>query len=62
MSMLVLSRKPTQEIIIAGHIRVRIIKVRGNIVKVGVDAPEDVIVDRLEVHERRESAAAGEGV
>ena len=51
--MLVLSRRPGEEIIINGNIRVTVVSVKGDRVRVGIDAPADVPVDRAEVHERR---------
>ena len=51
--MLVLSRRPGEEIIINGNIRVTIVSVKGDRVRIGVDAPADVPVDRAEVHNRR---------
>jgi carbon storage regulator len=51
--MLVLSRKIGDEIIIDGRIRVRITAVKGDRVRIGIEAPPDVAVDRMEVHRRR---------
>ncbi len=51
--MLVLSRRPGEEIIIDGKIRVTVVSVKGDRVRIGVDAPGDVPVDRAEVHKRR---------
>lgn len=51
--MLVLTRKPGEEIIIGGNIRITIVSVRGDRVRIGISAPESVTVDRAEVHERR---------
>ena len=51
--MLVLSRKVGDEIIIDGHIRVRITAVKGDRVRVGIEAPPEVTVDRAEIHRRR---------
>src|SRR4051812_37809889 len=51
--MLVLSRRPGEEIIIAGNIRVTVVSVKGDRVRVGIDAPDTVPVDRAEIHERR---------
>lgn len=51
--MLVLSRRPGQELVIDGNIRVTIVEVDGGRVRIGVDAPADVSVDRREVHDRR---------
>jgi carbon storage regulator len=50
--MLVLTRKSGQEIVIDGGIRVTIIAVNGDRVRVGVTAPPEVRVDREEVHQR----------
>lgn len=47
--MLVLSRKLGEEIVIAGNIRVKIVGIQGNRVKLGVDAPEEVTVHRQEI-------------
>jgi carbon storage regulator len=51
--MLVLSRKIGEEIVIDGTIRVTVVAVSGNKVRLGVTAPDSVRVDRAEVHERR---------
>jgi carbon storage regulator len=47
--MLVLSRKVGEEVLIGDAIRVRILEVRGNRVKLGFTAPDDVRFLRLEV-------------
>lgn len=52
--MLVLSRKVGEEIVIAGEIRVKVLSVRGNQVRIGIVAPQDVAVDRGEIAERRQ--------
>src|SRR2546430_15491817 len=51
--MLVLSRRVGEEIIINDNIRVTVVAVKGDRVRLGVVAPRDVTVDRSEVHERR---------
>jgi carbon storage regulator len=51
--MLVLSRRINEEIIIAGGIRVTVVSVKGDRVRIGVAAPPEVSVDRAEVHARR---------
>ena len=48
--MLVLSRKIGEEIVIAGNIRVKVVGIQGNRVKLGVVAPEEVTVHREEIH------------
>jgi carbon storage regulator len=51
--MLVLSRRPGEEIIINGNIRVAIVSVKGDRARIGIDAPPEVPVDRAEIHARR---------
>ena len=50
--MLVLTRKDGQEIVIDDRIRITIVAVKGDRVRVGITAPPEVRVDRDEVHER----------
>jgi len=49
--MLVLSRKADQGIVILGNIRVRVLSVRGNRVRLGIEAPREVSVTRDELRE-----------
>jgi carbon storage regulator len=51
--MLVLSRKIGEEIVIANNIRVKVVAVQGNRVKLGVIAPDDVTVHREEIYRQR---------
>lgn len=51
--MLVLTRKVGEEIIIDSNIRVTVVSVKGDKVRIGITAPSSVPVDRKEVHERR---------
>jgi carbon storage regulator len=50
--MLILTRKPTQQIMIGPDIVVTILEVKGQQVRVGVAAPKHVRVDREEIRER----------
>ena len=50
--MLVLSRKPNEEIVIDGRIHIKVIEIRGNQVRIGIDAPKDVVIHRQEVFEQ----------
>jgi carbon storage regulator len=50
---LVLSRKVGEEIVIGNDIRIAIVDIRGGTVRIGIVAPEDVVVDRQEIHEKR---------
>jgi carbon storage regulator len=51
--MLILTRRTGEEIVIDGHIRIKVTSVRGDRVRLGIMAPESVCVDRAEVHECR---------
>ena len=49
--MLVLSRKKNESIIINDNITVTVIEIRGDKVRIGIEAPKDVTVHRREVYE-----------
>ena len=49
--MLILSRKTNESIVIDGRIIVKIMRVEGEVVKVGIEAPADVPVHRQEIYE-----------
>ncbi len=49
--MLVLSRKKNESIIIRDDIVVTVIEVRGDKVRLGIDAPREVAVHRQEIYE-----------
>ena len=48
--MLVLTRKVQEAIVIAGKVRVVVAEVQGERVRLAVEAPPDVTVDREEIH------------
>jgi len=50
-AMLVLSRKKNESIIINDNITVTVIEIRGDKVRLGIEAPKDVTVHRREVYE-----------
>jgi carbon storage regulator len=52
--MLVLTRRLGEEIVIDGDIRVTVVAIKGNQVRLGITAPKCVTVDRAEVHQRRD--------
>ena len=53
--MLVLTRRVGEEIVIGDMVRVRIVAVQNQRVKVGIKAPSHVTVHREEVHQRLQS-------
>jgi carbon storage regulator len=55
--MLVLTRRPSESIIIAGNIKITVVSVGPGRVKLGIEAPPNVRIDRQEIHEKLEQAA-----
>lgn len=52
-AMLVLSRKENQRIMISHDIVITVLGICGNKVRLGIEAPEGMLVDREEVYRRR---------
>ncbi|WP_455487742.1 carbon storage regulator CsrA [Haemophilus sp.] len=50
--MLILTRKVGESVLIGNDISITILSVRGNQVKLGVDAPKEVSVHREEIYQR----------
>lgn len=62
--MLVLTRKVGQRILIGDDITLTVVRIDGNQIRIGIEAPADVIVRREELVRQWESAlsySAGEG-
>ena len=53
--MLVLSRKKNESIVINNDITVTVVEIRGDKVRLGIEAPKDVTVHRREVYEAIQS-------
>ncbi len=47
--MLILSRRPGEEILIGDNIRLKIVATRGNRIQVAIDAPSEVAIRRAEL-------------
>jgi carbon storage regulator len=54
--MLVLTRRPNESIIIANNIKITIVSVGPGRVKLGIEAPSNVRIDRQEIHEKIEQS------
>ena len=52
--MLVLSRRHGEEVVIGDNIRLTVVEVRGNQVRLGVTAPPDVSIQREELCQKAE--------
>lgn len=65
--MLVLTRKTNESIIIGDDVKVTVVEVKGDQVKLGISAPKRIPVHREEVYleiqrENQKAAAAGVGI
>jgi carbon storage regulator len=49
--MLILSRKTGETVVIDGRIRVKIVRLEGDVVKIGIEAPEEISIHRQEVYD-----------
>jgi carbon storage regulator len=61
--MLVLSRKKNESIVINNDITIVVVEIRGDKVRLGVEAPKEIPVHRREVYDaiKRNEALAAEG-
>ena len=53
--MLILTRKDNESLFIGDDIKITVLGVKGNQVRIGIDAPKDIDVHREEVYRRIES-------
>lgn len=60
--MLILTRRVGETLMVGDDVTVTVLGVKGNQVRIGVNAPKDVAVHREEIYERikKEQAAAAE--
>jgi carbon storage regulator len=56
--MLVLSRKRNERIVIRDDIVITVVEIRGDKVRLGIEAPKDVPVHRQEVYDQIHASAA----
>ena len=49
--MLILSRKTGETVVIDGRIRVKVVRLEGDVVKIGIEAPSNISIHRQEIYE-----------
>lgn len=52
--MLILTRRPHESIRLGSRIRITVLGFKGNQVRIGIEAPPDVAIDREEIWERKQ--------
>jgi carbon storage regulator len=60
--MLILTRRIGESVVIGENVTVTILGVKGNQVRVGIDAPKDVAVHREEIFERLQHEQAAKPI
>jgi len=55
--MLILTRRPHESIRLGSRIRITVLGFKGNQVRIGIEAPPDVTIDREEIWERKQLEA-----
>ncbi len=58
--MLILTRRVGESLMIGDNVNVTVLGIRGNQVRIGVNAPKDVAVHREEIYDRIQKEQSGE--
>lgn len=58
--MLILTRRAGETVMIGSDVTITVLGVKGNQVRIGINAPKDVSVHREEIYERIQSEKTGE--
>ena len=53
--MLVLSRRPGESVVVGDDVTITVLEVRGDVIRIGIDAPRSVAVHRAELLEQLKS-------
>ena len=59
-SVLILTRRPKETICIGDEVRVTVLGIKGNQVRIGIEAPDAVAVHREEIYDRIQAEKAGQ--
>ena len=53
--MLILTRRTNESLVIGDNITLTVLGIKGNQVRIGISAPKEIVVDRAEVHARKQA-------
>ena len=59
--MLILTRRAGETVMIGSDVTITVLGVKGNQVRIGINAPKDVAVHREEIFDRIQSEQSGDG-
>ncbi len=54
--MLILTRRIGESVVIGDDVKITVLAVRGNQIRLGIEAPKEVSVHRLEIHQKIQDA------
>jgi len=58
--MLILTRRAGETVMIGSDVTITVLGVKGNQVRIGINAPKDIAVHREEIYERIQSEKSGD--
>ena len=54
-AMLVLTRREGEQIVIGGNVKITVVQIKGGTVRIGIEAPREILISRVEPEKREKS-------